>query len=276
MFPGQPLEHAGRLPDDPDLLEVAAMTRQKAGLDLYGAVWIGPELTESVKLQVYGVAMSLYHARKLQQDGITPAIIGEHSMGVYAALSAAGSLAEEEALELAYRIGCTIAGMGGKNQSALGCVIGLRLGPLLTIARNNGVYLANHNTSRHYLISGERERIVGAVAEAIECGAFSARTFACDAPLHTPLMSQVADDVRSIAAEYRYRDPVVALMNHIDQGFLSGSDMADFVVREMLMPVYWEKTFLALKAAGAARFYEVGAGESLKKYNRWIDSQTGA
>ena len=191
-----------------------------------------------------------------------------------AALSAAGSLAEEETLDLAYRTGCVIARMGEGNKYALGCIIGLTKGPLLAILDNNGVYLANHNTSRHFLISGERNRIEGAITEAIECGAFSARIFSCDAPLHTPLMSAVADDVRAIVNEYSFREPAVPLMNHIDQSFLARSDMADFIVREMLMPVYWERTFLALKAAGAVRFYEVGAGGSLKKYNRWIEGQT--
>ena len=37
-------------------------------------------------------------------------------------------------------------------------------------------------------------------------------------------------------------EPAVPLMNHIDQDFLTASDMADFLVRELLLPVYWEKT----------------------------------
>ena len=37
-----------------------------------------------------------------------------------------------------------------------------------------------------------------AVAEALECGAFSAKVFPCDAPLHTPLMEAVAESLREI------------------------------------------------------------------------------
>ncbi|HEY6874501.1 MAG TPA: acyltransferase domain-containing protein [Geobacteraceae bacterium] len=274
MFPGQPLEGPRLLPDDADFREIAALVRERASLDLASFAWTGPERTDSVKLQVYGVAMSLYRARRLRREGIKAGLIAEHSMGIYAALAASASLPEGEALELAFRIGCAAARMGEREEYAIGCMVGLTHEPLMAIAGNNGVHLANYNTSRHFLLSGERLRMEGAVAEALASGAFSARTFPCDAPLHTPLLAEAADDIRSILSDYRYREPAVPLVNHIDQDCLAAVDLADFMLREMLMPVYWERTYLALRAAGAGRFFEAGAGESLRKYNRWIESQS--
>lgn len=273
MFPGQPMELAGQLPDGPDFREIAAMVRRRTSLDLASFAWSGRQWPESVKLQVFGVAMSLCEARRLGREGIGPDLIAEHSMGIYAALAAAGSLPEEEALELAFRIGCAVAEMGESREYAIGCVVGLTHEPIQAVAGNNGVYLANHNTSRHFLLSGERHRMEVAVAEALNCGAFSAKTLPCDAPLHTPLMAEAAGEVGSIVAEYRYREPAFLLVNHIDQQSLTAADLADFMVRELELPVYWERTYRALKARGAVRFYEMGAGESLRKYNRWIDSQ---
>lgn len=273
MFPGQPFEPPAQLPDDPDFREIAGMARQRASLDLASFAWTGREWTDNVKLQVYGVAMSLYRARVLRRGGVRPGIIGEHSMGIYPALAVAATLPEEEALELAFRIGCAMAGMGKKGEYAIGCVVGLTIDPILAITGNNGVYLANCNTSRHFLLSGERTGMEGAVAEALSRGAFSARTFPCDAPLHTPLMAEAAEEFGAVLADYRYLEPAVPIVNHIDQDFLTAADMADFMLREMLMPVHWEKTYLALRRAGAVRFYEAGVGESLKKYNRWIESQ---
>jgi [acyl-carrier-protein] S-malonyltransferase len=273
MFPGQPLERPAQLPDDPDFREIATMVRERACFDLESFAWTGREWTENVKLQLYGAAMSLYRARRLRREGLAPGIIAEHSMGIYAALAAADSLAEEEALELAFRIGCAAVRAGLSGEYAIGCMVGLTLEPLLAIAGNNGVFLANHNTSRHFLLSGERLRMEAAVAEALASGAFSARTFPCDAPLHTPLMAEAAGDIRTILADYRYREPTVPLVSHIDQACLTAVDLADFMLRELELPVFWERTYYALKARGVARFVEVGAGESLRKYNRWIDSQ---
>ena len=84
--------------------------------------------------------MSLYRSRLLSQEGNRPDMIAEHSMGIYAALAASGSISEGEALELTFRIGLCIARMAETGDYALGCMVGLTLEPLLAIAENNGVY----------------------------------------------------------------------------------------------------------------------------------------
>ena len=276
IYPGQPLERTGQLPDDADFRELVAMALLRTGLDLATFSWHGRESTESVKLQIYGAVMGLYGTRRLVAEGIRPSLAGEHSMGIYPALAASASLHEEEAVELAFRIGCATARMGETGEYAIGCVVGMTVEPLLSLAENHRVYVANHNTSRHFLLSGTRRQMESAMAEALNSGAFSARLFPCDAPLHTPLMAEVAGEMQAIFAEYRYREPAIPLLNHIDQDCLTAADMADFMLRELLMPVHWEKTCRALRKAGARRFYEVGAGDSLKKYNRWIESQDAA
>lgn len=273
MFPGQPLFTGAHPPDDNDLREIALLARERTGLDILALSWHGEPSTESVALQVYGAAMSLYQARRKASEGVKPGLVAEHSMGVYAALAASGSVSEGDALELTCRIGRCMAEMSKRGNYALGCMVGLPLEPILSIAENNGVHLANHNTSRHFLLSGERAGIEAAVVEALASGAFSAKVFPCDAPLHTPLMEAVEGPLREIIAGYRYREPAVPLMNHIDQDYLAGLEVADFLLRELLLPVHWDATYRALRTAGANRFFEVGAGDALKKYNRWIDSE---
>ena len=273
MFPGQPLSHDAALPDDADFAEIAALTRARTGLDLKSFAWHDTASTEQVALQVYGTAVSLYLNRILRRQGQRPAIAAEHSMGIYAALAASGAIDEDAALELTRRIGTVMAGMSAGREYALGCVAGLTMTPLLAMAENCGTFLANHNPSRHFLVPGERHAIECTMAEASAAGAFSARTVPCDAPLHTPLMEEVGDALQAIVADYRFAEPQLPLMEHIDQDFLAAADIPGFLVRELCLPVYWEKTCLALRAAGATAFLEVGAGDALKKYNRWIASE---
>lgn len=275
MFPGQPLTFAPPKPDDPVFTEIAQLSRERVGLDLETLSWTGEAATEQVMLQVCGMAMSLCESRRLTKQGITPAVVAEHSMGIYAALAACGSIAAGEVLELTFRIGCCMATLMGKERYALGCVIGLPLGPLQAIAGNNGVYLANINTSRHFLLSGAAANMTGAIEEALAGGAFSTNTFPCDAPLHTPLMEEIALPLAEIVADYRFREPNVPLVNHIDQGLLAAGEIAGFIVRELCEPVFWERTYLTLRRRGADRFFEAGTGDALKKYNRWIDYETG-
>lgn len=273
MFPGQPLLRGAEPVDDADYQDIRILALERTGLDIHDFSWTGEAATESVALQVYGAAMSLYRARLMAREGARPDLVAEHSMGIYAALAAAGSIADGDALELTFRIGRCMARMAETGSYALGCMVGLPLEPLLAIAENNGVFLANHNTSRHFLLSGERHGIESAVVESLENGAFSAKVFPCDAPLHSPLMDAAAGCLREIVGDYRYAEPVVRLMNHIDQDFLAAAEIRDFLVRELLLPVNWERTYRALRAAGVTKFVEVGVGDSLKKYNRWIESE---
>jgi malonyl CoA-acyl carrier protein transacylase len=273
MFPGQPLIFGADLPDDTEYQAVRKLALAHTGLDIHDLSWSREPSTKNVALQVYGAAISLYQNRLLFQEGRKPDMIAEHSMGIYAALASSGSISEEAALELTFRIGACIALMADRGDYALGCMVGLTLEPLLAIAENNGVFLANHNTSRHFLISGEKLSIESAVAEALQSGAFSAKVFPCDAPLHTPLMEASAESLRKIVADYTFAQPAVRLMNHIDQDFLTASEMEGFLLRELLLPVYWDKSYQALRAAGVTKFIEVGVGDSLKKYNRWIESE---
>ncbi|WP_223922196.1 ACP S-malonyltransferase [Geobacter sp. AOG2] len=273
MFPGQPLAHDTSLPGDIDFGEVAALARAHTGLDLSTFIWAGETHTEQVGLQVYGVAISLYRLRCLRLEGMKPAMAAEHSMGVYAALAACGSVTEGEALEIAFRVGACMEQRFQGRDYALGCLVGLTAEKLAVLAAEGSVFLANYNTSHHFLLAGKRHDMEATLGEALTAGAFSAKLFPCDAPLHTPLLAEAEEELMAIFRDYRYEEPVIPLMNHIDQEFLTAAEIPVFLMRELTETVRWEQTYRALKRSGVTRFIEVGVGDSLKKYNRWIESR---
>lgn len=276
MFPGQPLSSGDAFPDDADFAEIARSVARQTRLDLTSSTWGEAGGTDQVRLQLLGLAQSLYRLRQLRRRGTRPDLVAQHSMGIYPALVACGCIAEAQAIELTWRVGCCLAQLGRARHYALGCVTGLTLEPLRDIALNQRVHLANHNTSRHFLLSGEERDMARAMTEALEAGALSARSFPCDAPLHTPLIAQLNQDLWEIFSDYRYAEPACPLMEHLDQNYLTAAELPGFLLRELHSPVYWERTYRALRAAGVAEFVEVGGGESLSKYNRWIEGEIGA
>jgi [acyl-carrier-protein] S-malonyltransferase len=274
MFPGQPFSASAALPNDDDWAEIAELVRQQAHFDLEIFAWIGAEGTEQVGFQLMGVARSLHRMRRLRSQGVRPDVVAQHSMGIYPALVACNSLPEAQAVELTWRIGSCLAQLGKSRQYSLGSVVGLALGPLRRIARKNRVHLANHNTSRHFLLSGGRGEMEQAVAEALAAGAYSARSLDCDAPIHTRLVAPLAGELEGIISDYRYAEPEIPLMNHLNQDYLRAGDIPRFLLQELQLPVYWEWTYQALCQAGVCQFLEVGEGETLRKFNRWIDAGT--
>ncbi len=275
LFPGQPLTPEPAVPDDDDFYAINELCRERCGFDLSHHLPLsGHNLSNHTCLQIYGVAMSLYRARRLRGTGITPDLIAEHSLGIYAALAAAGCLEEGAVLELVCGIGSAMATAFTGRQYALGCPIGLPVGPVESAARNNGVFVANYNTSRHFLLAGETSGIEAALGECLAAGAFSASHFPCEAPLHTPLLAELSTELTAIVAGYRFREPLVPLLEHINQTRLTSAAIPAFLVDELLQPVWWEKSWKVLRAKGFSRCSEVGSGQALTKFNRWIDSES--
>ncbi len=274
IFPGQPLKCEATPVDEPDFLAISGLCRLHCGYDLIENQPIGPRsLSQHTCLQIYGVAMSLYRTRQLKKQSFTPDMIAEHSLGIYAALAACGSIGEADALELAGRIGVCMSEMQGQSFS-LGCPIGLATGAVESAARNNSVFVANYNTSRHFLLAGNGSGIESALEECRVAGAFSVSSFPCEAPLHTPLMEDVTCRISDIISDYRFLEPQIPLIDHLSQTRLTASNIPSFLVDELKLPVRWEETWKFLRRVGISHCCEVGSGQSLTKFNRWIDSET--
>jgi [acyl-carrier-protein] S-malonyltransferase len=273
MFPGQPVTFADTPYTDKEFLKIAQLCQETTGFNPLQCGTSASDLSESVRLQLFGACISLYRVDQMTSQGIGADLIAEHSMGIYPALAASGSIDSATALALTCRIGLAMAQMGMQREYALGCVIGLAFGPLEAIAANHGVHIANHNTSRHFLLAGERVRMEAALLEATASGAFSVSVFPCDAPLHTPLIGEIAGDLQRIVADYSYCEPRIALVEHIGQTTLTAAHIPAFLVDELCRPVYWETTYRVLRSRGVTHFQELGVGSALSKFNRWIDSE---
>jgi malonyl CoA-acyl carrier protein transacylase len=274
MFPGQPIAIADAPSDDLEFRKIALLCREKTGFNPLENSSATSDLSESIRLQLFGACISLYRFNQLAGRENGPDLIAEHSMGIYPALAASGAIDAATALELTWRIGVSMAQMGMQREYALGCAIGLTRAALEAVAANNGVYIANHNTSRHFLLAGEQEKIAAALVEATAAGAFSVSVFRCDAPLHTPLIAEIAGELRRIVADFNFREPQIPLVEHIAQTTLTAATIPAFLVDELCLPVYWETTYRSLRSRGVTRFQEVGAGSALSKFNRWIDSES--
>jgi malonyl CoA-acyl carrier protein transacylase len=274
IFPGQPISFADMPSNDVEFLEIAQLCQETTGFNPLEYGSSASNLKESVRLQLLGACISLSSFNRLARQGIGPDLIAEHSMGIYPALAASGSIDSATALALTCRIGTSMAEMGTHREYSMGCVIGLTFGSLQAIAENNGIHIANHNTSRHFLLAGERLSVESALVEAKASGAYSVRIFPSDAPLHTPMMEEIAGELHRIAGEYSYLEPRNPLIDHISQKALTAGTIPRFLADELCLPVYWETTYRDLRSRGATHFQEMGAGATLSKFNRWIDSET--
>src|SRR6185369_6706035 len=108
MFPGQPMARMEVPADDPLFHDMARLCQDITGFNPLDDSLTVPAMTENIRLQLFGTAMSLYRNNLLLRQGLLPDVIAEHSMGIYPALVACGSVDSASALGLTGRIGACL------------------------------------------------------------------------------------------------------------------------------------------------------------------------
>ncbi|MBW2039479.1 MAG: ACP S-malonyltransferase [Deltaproteobacteria bacterium] len=256
-------------------------TREKIGFHLPSFSF--PKRKENdclnLKLQVASYLLSMVSFDRYRRGGGRWDLITEHSMGIYAALAAAGAMTFEDGLEMVKGIGIVLEEMGRKRPGGMATVIGLGREEMDGICQDvdDGLYVANLNASRHFVISGEVPSVKRGLELALKRGAISAQHLTFNAPLHSPLMEPIREKVRQLLGGFRINAPHTPLVCHWGGRPLSGPDeIREFLVEELCRPVDWEGCVRSLLAQGVTHFVEVGPSDTLTKLIRWIDRDVKA
>ena len=131
---------------------------------------------------------------------------------------------------------------------------------------------ANFNGGCQVVISGEAKAVAAACDAAKAAGAKRALPLAVSAPFHCALMRPAADRLAAGLRAIRqgpFAFPVVANVTAAPYG--AGDVVADVLIRQITAPVRWEESVVAMRAAGAEAFLEVGPGKVLSGLLRRID-----
>jgi [acyl-carrier-protein] S-malonyltransferase len=184
-----------------------------------------------------------------------------HSLGEYAALVAAGALQFEDAVRLVDDRAAAMADAGELNAGGMVAMLGGDAQGLRALATRLGLVVANDNAPGQLVFSGP----VDAVAEAEdlardETGA-RARRLDVTGAFHSPLMEPAAERLRAALEATPIASPQIPV-------YSNGSaapfvDVRRELAENLLRPVRWRETLLALRTARIERFVELGPGAVL-------------
>lgn len=250
---------------DPELEALYAAADDTLGFALSTIIFEGPELAlqETPVQQPAILLTSVAYLRALWKRGLLPDAdyVAGHSLGEYAALVAAGSLAFEDALRLVRRRGELMQEHGA---GAMAAILGLPAEDVTAIARDAGVEVANFNTPVQTTVSGRLPAVERAIALAKERGAKRALLLPVSAAFHSTLMAPVAEAMRPLIDQTTVQAGRVPLVADVDARFLSDpADLRDELVDQICGSVRWVDVVGALVGAGVTTFYEIGPGQVL-------------
>ena len=258
LFPGQGSQVPGMrdavAERAPDLLERCL---ELVGEDPFPRV---EESTRFAQPAIFCASLAAWEAAELR-----PGAAAGHSLGELAALTAAGVLARDAALELVVLRGRLMA--DADDAGTMIALLGGTVEEAAAVAREAGVTVANDNAPGQVVLSGPRDALARAEEVARERGA---RVLPIDVAgaFHSPSMAPAVAPFRAAldAVEVRApRFPVVSCAS--TRPF---ADVRAELAEALVRPVRWRETVLALHAAGARRFVEVGPGKVLARVGKRI------
>jgi len=276
LFPGQGAQAVGMgmaLADRFDVFrQWLQRAEQAADLPLIRLLRESPEdelrLTENLQPALLTVEIGVWLALREVADFAVVAAAG-HSLGEYAALVAAGALDAEQAVAVVRRRGRHMQEATPPGEGGMAAVMGLDAAVVSaqceTASDDNAqVWLSNDNCDGQVVVSGHLPAIERVTPLLKDAGARRVIPLKVSAPFHCPLMQPAADRLQADLAKLAVNDPVFPVIaNHSAAPYTSAGDVVPGLLAQVVAPVRFRETLLALADTDAELAIEAGPGKVL-------------
>ncbi|GMQ96122.1 MAG: ACP S-malonyltransferase [Gammaproteobacteria bacterium] len=285
-FPGQGSQSVGMLArlaaDYPQVEETFAEASEALGYDLWDLSQQGPEarLNATEQTQPAMLAAGVAVARVWQAaGGPLPSMAAGHSLGEYAALVCAGSLAFGDAVALVAARGRFMQEAVPEGQGAIAALLGLDDAQVLDLcesvsdrAGGSIVSAVNFNAPGQVVIAGHAAAVEKAMLLAGEAGARKAIKLPMSVPVHCELMEPARARLEAKLDAIRVNAPEFPVIHNADnRSCEDAAAIRDALARQLTRPVRWVESVMALKHHGATVLVEPGPGRILTGLNKRID-----
>lgn len=284
VFPGQGSQSVGMLDSWADNAAVRDTVRRASDAldqDLAALMTNGPaetlNLTTHTQPVMLTASVAIYNAW-LAAGGAAPAVVAGHSLGEYAALTAAGSLKLEDAVRLVRIRADAMQAAVPVGTGAMAAILGLDDAAVIAAcaagAQGEVVEAVNFNAPMQVVIAGHKGAVERACEAARAAGAKRALLLPVSAPFHASLLAPAAEVLAGALAQIEVVAPAFPVINNVDVAAPTSPDaVRDALVRQAWHAVRWVETIRAMKAQGVTHVIECGPGKVLSGLTKRIDPE---
>ncbi len=285
VFPGQGAQKVGMGRSFAEHFAVArdlfAQANTLLGFDLQSLCFNGPEETlretENAQVALYTTSVVAFRCFT-EVCSLVPYAVAGHSVGEYAALTAAGVLDFAEGLKLVRTRGELMRDAGQRTTGTMAAILGMEAADARAACEQASaetgkiVTVANYNGGGQIVISGEVEAVEKAGEIAKTNGAKRVLPLSVSGAFHSPLMVTAGDTLFHSLAEITFRKPTIRIVTNVDAAYVeTPADLMSGLTRQVSGSVRWEESMQRLRNDGVDTFVELGSGEVLSGLMRRID-----
>lgn len=274
IFPGQGAQKPGMGLDFYESSETAKKLYKEAdeilGFDFSEMCFRGTdeELTKTINTQPAIYVHSVIASRLLEERGIKASASAGHSIGEYAALTAAGVLSFEDGLRLVRERGRLMNDAGIKSPGTMAAVIGMKAEQIkelcLQASEDGYVGVANYNSPEQVVISGTIASVQKASEIIKAAGAKRVVPLKVGAAFHSPLMKEAAEEFAAMIDKASFSKPLFPVVsNYTAKASEDPEVLKEALRKQMLGSVLWTDSVREMSSIGIEAFAEAGPGKAL-------------
>ena len=243
--------------------------------DLFSIMQNGPEsvVTMTRNAQPALFATSMAAVRVLEAELGAPltscgAMAAGHSLGEYAALAASGSLTISDSVRLLRQRGDAMQSAVPAGEGAMAALLGadeIQIKRILNDAKPFGlVQIANDNAPGQIVISGAAVAVDKAVDIAKTVGVRRVIMLPVSAPFHCDLMAPAAFVMEKALKQTNLNDAAIPVYCNVTAAQQTRAGLLrENLIKQVTNRVRWRESLIAMNAAGAKKFVELGTGKVL-------------
>lgn len=282
VFPGQGSQSVGMMDvwsGHPAAMQVIADASTALGEDLGALMAQGPaeqlNLTTNTQPAMLTAGVAMYQAW-CAAGGPSASLMAGHSLGEYAALTAAGAISLADAVRIVRVRADAMQAAVPVGTGAMAAVLGLEDDAVRTAcaeaAQGQVVEAVNFNAPSQVVIAGHAEAVQRAIVAAKAAGAKRAMLLPVSAPFHSSLLKPAAEVLQGALAGIEVRSPQVPVINNVDVVIEQDpAAIRDALVRQAWHAVRWVETIQTMRAQGITHVVECGPGKVLTGMVKRID-----
>ncbi len=279
LFPGQGsqvLGMGGKLAASHSVAkQVFDEVNDALGENLFSIMQDGPEdlVTMTRNAQPALFASSMAAVRVLEEELGMPltscgAMAAGHSLGEYAALAASGSLTISDSARLLRQRGDAMQSAVPFGEGAMAALLGAdetQIQSIINDAREFGLLqIANDNAPGQIVISGATSAVDNAVRIAKAVGLRRVIRLPVSAPFHCDLMAPAAAVMREALELTKLKDAATPVYCNVTAAPQTRAlQLRENLIKQITSRVRWRESVIAMNAAGAKKFIELGTGKVL-------------
>lgn len=280
LFPGQGTQSIGMGQDFADAFSIARETFEEADerlsyhLSRLIADGLEKELmaTKNSQVAIYVTSIAVWRVIVQQFPSLIPSVCSGLSLGEYTAMTAAGSLDWRDGLPLVRARGLFMEEASLSCPGTMAVVLGMDLLAIQAAIKEHcdkRVWVANLNCPDQVVISGEKKGIdkIGKVLKSR--GAKRVLPLAVSGAFHSGLMAGAKEKLAPLIGNVALKEGTAAIVMNVPGDYVTELDKRrQFLIEQVVSPVYWEKGVHAMEKRGVELFVEMGCGTTLSGMNR--------